>query len=190
MAFNRSMPEQLAAIDDLKLVILAARWTAFLSADWKDSHDRWFETGDGRKVESGQALSAMRRGILGAAAEPTRRGVPVMVFEQVAEFPFLPPNCLGRAAMLNRPLGSCKDSTDSGSSTRQSLHLMLDNLHQTNPLVSVYHAEREMCSSTDCDPAPLGPLLYRDAHHLGKAGARHFVPVLEPILLNTLTPAK
>lgn len=188
MAFNEAMPDRLAGIDDLRLVILASRWTSFLAPRWKDAEDRWLTLPDGTKAGGLQSDQLMQAGMLRAAAGPTERGVPVIVFEQVGEFRMSPPNCVGRMTMFDRPESNCRETADITSDVRQRLHALQDRVMQANPLVSVLHAEREMCTERYCDAAPSGTLFYRDAHHLGRAGAEHFVGVVEPVLLDALEP--
>ena len=188
MAFNEAMPDRLAGIDDLRLVILASRWTSFLAPRWKDAEDRWLTLPDGTKAGGLQSDQLMQAGMLRAAAGPTERGVPVIVFEQVGEFRLSPRNCVARARMFGRIENACRETADITSDVRQRLHALQDRVKQANPLVSVLHAEREMCTERYCDAAPSGTLFYRDAHHLGRAGAEHFVGVVEPVLLDALEP--
>lgn len=188
MEFNQAMPDRLAQIDDLKLVILAGRWTSFLSPQWKDAEDRWLSMPDGRKADAPQSDDLMAEGILRAAAGPAGRGIPVILFDQVGEFHLSPRNCVARARMFDRGEGKCRERDDITSPERTRFHRLQDRVMAANPAISVFHAEQVMCSSSHCDPAPFGQLLYRDAHHLSVAGAQHFVKVVEPVLFEVLEP--
>lgn len=186
MAFNALMPARLAQIDDLRMVILAGRWTSFVSPEWKDAEDRWLKMPDGSKANADEAEALMQEGIMRAAAGPADRGIPVLVFDQVGEFTLAPRNCVARARMFDRSSGTCTQSADIRSPERQRLHRLLAKVEQAEPKVRVFHPETVMCSAEKCDPAPDGELLYRDAHHLSVAGARSLVPIVERVILKEL----
>ncbi len=190
MEFNDAMPQRLAAIKDLKLVILAGRWTSFLSPEWKDAEDRWLELPDGARANARQSDTLMQSGIERAVTPLSEREIPVVVFDQVGEFVVSPRNCVARARMFGRGAGSCTDSEDITSAERARLHQLMARAQQAQPNVRIFHAEELMCTAGRCDPAPFGQLLYRDAHHLSVAGARRYVPLVEQLLLQELRAAR
>ncbi|MFC3581119.1 acyltransferase family protein [Sphingomonas hylomeconis] len=178
MKANAAMPAKMASIADLRLVILAARWTAFIpSRRADDTSDRWFTTREGKRASADEARRLFAIG-LGAAVQAARStGAHVLLIDQLPEFTRSPRNCVARALRDELPAASCDRPEAVAPDVRKDIVKIMD-ARAASGQVTVIHPARTLCRARTCSPVRNGHLLFRDAHHLSVEGARFYAPIL------------
>jgi hypothetical protein len=181
------MREQLAKLlaqnEDLKLVIVAARWERYTEDTWAEAAEPRpairlvddIDTHPGGKETSRRvlerALRRMIRNLLGA-------GKSVILLGQVPPFPSTPSTCIARARIYHRSEEHCYVAAALSNTRTDYVNALLKRLASEFPGVEAFIPSEVTCDDRICSPFLNGVFLYRDNNHMNATGARQFAPYI------------
>lgn len=174
----------LRASRQLRLVVLAARWTPYLPTATGRAA-RWLAMPDGGRSDLQEAVKTMQAGLERSVMGMGTRRVPVLIIDQAASFSRSPPVCARRTLMRGGSLEACGEAAGSPE-IRTALRALIVRASQRHGLAGAFHPADALCRDGRCSPVAGGRLLYRDTNHLGVAGVGYFMPRLLPVLKDAL----
>lgn len=186
MVSNAGAPARLARIRDLKLVIISARWTSFVpSFDSDGTRDRWLINPDGSRAGPASSRDILQAGLSASARSIAETGARLMVIDQSATFDRSPRNCVARALRDGRDLDRCDRPDAVGADVRRDIARIIDDQAAASKGIA-FHPTRHLCARDQCRVTHDGRLLYFDAHHLSREGARFYAPYLSSAVRTAL----
>jgi peptidoglycan/LPS O-acetylase OafA/YrhL len=170
---GRGALDAIAHTDELKLIVLAARWPLYMDAEPKyDAVPVRLVTPDLEPVALGVALD---RTLAAIAASGTK--ARVVVIGPVPELTFSPPECRMLAAQAGLPAGRCA-SAEAGPVLRRArtAEAELGRALARHPDVAWVQPSAGLCRAGRCAAETGETPLYSDDDHLAASAARALVP--------------
>ncbi len=175
--FNRAMIDELAAHPEVRLVVLSARWPAYL-----DARPRYYldpislrlldHAAADRPISLDRALGRTLDAI--AAAAPAAR---VIILGPVPELPFILPQCLAQAGHLGRSDLSCRIvSAQTPLARAAEADAVIAAVVANRPFAAAVFPTRVLCDSAVCRTTDREGALYFDSNHLSASAARRWAP--------------
>ncbi|MGH6998542.1 MAG: SGNH hydrolase domain-containing protein, partial [Phenylobacterium sp.] len=175
--FNQAMIDELGARSGVKLVVLSARWPAYMNAQPKYYLNpislRLLDAAtDGRSIPMDHALVRTLDAIARAAP-----GVRVVVIGPVPELPFVLPHCLAEAGHLRRSDRGCRAVPSATPLARAAgAEAAIGAAIRTRPFATAAFPTAALCTSAVCRTMDGEAQLYFDSHHLSASAARRLAP--------------
>ncbi|HEY0302557.1 MAG TPA: acyltransferase family protein, partial [Rhizomicrobium sp.] len=156
-AFNRAALSAIVRSDKVRLVILGGRWQSILAIG---------------RVSGPDAPRRLERAFEEIFAVLARRGIPVLVVGNVADFPFVPALCYGRARLFGRDPGPCMALPRAAALAQIGpTDALIARAAARHPGMRAFFPSAVLCDRAGCHAFLGGRLLYTDSHHLSRSGA-------------------
>lgn len=180
MAYNAAVLEAIEHTPGLKLVVLTARWSAYLRGPFGAKGAPLIASVNGAAVDYD--------GIFSAAVERTvdliiRRRIHVVLIGQTPEFSFNPARCIARGMLVRGADASCSSAPVSDISLPfVRTDSQIATIASKNPLVKAYFPTPMLCERTICPLSRGGLLLYHDTNHVSIDGAMYLATSMAAVL--------
>jgi len=186
---NAGKMDYILGNENIKFVVLAARWTAYLqgrAVDFgpaeKNDNLSIFQNNDGKKYEkfSSSEKEAYEK-YLSDTIELliSNDKTPVIVYP-IPETGYEIPSTLARMVELGQDPNLFTRPADYYNRRHRAVFDLFDGLKGSDRIIRVYPHER-LCDAERCLVYRQGEPLYRDNNHLSLAGAVLIAPIFEPI---------
>ncbi len=169
-AFNRNVLSALAGEARIDEIVIAGRWTGYLS----DASG----TAGPLREEMRETIENIRRAVGVRTA--------IIVVGPLPGFAFEPSKCYARTSFAGLDTSPCRDPKPTNARSAAAVELALTEAASGEPNVSVTLPWQSLCRTGSCSTAFNEHFLFRDSHHLTVEGAIFLAPFFETVVTDGL----
>lgn len=190
--FVPTVREFLDANDEVRVVVLAARWALYSETTWLAGEafspaflvDEW-----GEILTPENSRRVLEKALKETVAALTSRGLRVVLMAQVPPLSTPRRRCMARARWHGNPEVSCYEPASRAlQRTRFANEVIADIAASDDSVVAFFPAD-VMCDESHCMPVLEGTFLFRDDDHLNPKGAELLLTHLTlPVTIEAPSP--
>jgi peptidoglycan/LPS O-acetylase OafA/YrhL len=169
---DRIIKEFVANNENVKLIVIAARWSLYMSED--NNETRYLVTDRNADISTRNSRLVAAEELQKTVNYFRDKGLNVVVVGQVPQFSFVPIRCNIRKLLSPQNAPDCSVSLEEQYSRYLSYSNKLIAQLNNDPRVGRIFPHEFLCDNTTCKSLLNGVIMYHDRDHLTAVGAETF----------------